>query len=319
MRWTVFFLLAFPQLVAAQQKSEILVDRVVAVVDGTPILYSEVNAKVNKGILVSVSEFPAKADASAFDKALQDTINFELIMQHARDLEIDVRDEEVDSEIRSFLESRGLNKEGLMEHLSQQAMTYEEYKNDFKNQMILRRFQGRVIAPSVKVTDKDVETYYLKTVGSSDDVIELVLRQILLTISSSTSTNIIEQKKALALEIHEKLKNGMPFLDAVKVYSDDPKARTTGGLMTGLKLKDLAGVVRSSVEGLEIGQFTEPVRTALGFHIFILEDKKFSGGMEFVERKKQLEVELRAVELANQTKRWLADQRQKSKVEIIEN
>lgn len=309
------FLLAAPAV--AQEGGEKLVDRVVAVVDGTPVLYSDVMAKVNKGILVSVSEYPAESDAPAYEKALQDSINFELIMQRARDLEIDVRDDEVDGEIKAFLDSRGLNKDGLMEHLSQQGMTYEDYRNDFKDQMILRRFQGRVISPLVKLTDKDVETYYLKTAGASSDVVELVLRQILFSVSATAAPDVLEQKRSLAAEVHQKLKDGTPFLDAVKIYSDDAKARETGGLMAGLKSKDLAGPIRTAVETLEAGQFTAPVRTALGFHIFLLEEKKLSGSREFVERKKQLEVELRTVELANQTKRWLTEQRQKSKVELI--
>jgi peptidyl-prolyl cis-trans isomerase SurA len=308
-------LLAAPAI--AQEGGEKLVDRVVAVVDGTPVLYSDVMAKVNKGILVSVSEYPAEANAPAYEKALQDSINFELIMQRARDLEIDVRDDEVDGEIKAFLDSRGLNKDGLMEHLGQQGMTYEDYRDDFKDQMILRRFQGRVISPLVKLTDKDVETYYLKTAGASSDVVELVLRQILFSVSATAAPDVLEQKKNLAGEVHQKLKDGTPFLDAVKIYSDDAKARETGGLMAGLKSKDLAGPIRTAVETLEPGQFTEPVRTALGFHIFLLEEKKLSGSREFVDRKKQLEVELRTVELANQTKRWLTEQRQKSKVEVI--
>ena len=59
------------------------------------------------------------------------------------------------------------------------------------------------------------------------------------------------------------------------------------------------------------------MRTSLGFHIFFLEEKKFSGSREFLTQKKQLEFELRNLELANQTRRWLTEQRQKSKVEMV--
>ena len=317
MRFFLFILACCILPARAQEPGEIIIDRLVAVVDGAPILYSEVNAKVTKGILVTVSEFPAEPNSSTFDKALQDAINFELIMQNARELEIDVRDEEVDSEIQSFLESRGLNQSGLLEHLSQQGMTYEDYKNDFKDQMILRRFQGRVISPLVKLTDKDVETYYLKTAGVSNEAVELVLRQIFLSVTPLTPADVAEQKQLVATDVHQKLKNGMSFLDAVKVYSDDARARDTGGLMAGIKLRDLAAPIRSAVEGLEVAEFTQPVKTALGLYIFKLEDRRFAGGKEFSEKKKQLELELRGIELANQTKRWLSEQRQKSKIEII--
>ena len=99
--------------------------------------------------------------------------------------------------------------------------------------------------------------------------------------------------------------------------SDEAKARENGGLMGAVKVKDLATQIRTEVEALDIGQFTAPVRTSLGFHIFFLEEKKFSGSQEFLSKKKQLEFELRNLELGNQTRRWLTEQRQKSKVEIV--
>src|SRR5262249_12008056 len=56
---------------AAAATGDELVDRIVAVVDGRPILYSDVKAKVDKGPLVVVSEYPATESAPQFDRALQ--------------------------------------------------------------------------------------------------------------------------------------------------------------------------------------------------------------------------------------------------------
>lgn len=308
-------LLLTPAAFAAD--GEVLVDRMVAVVDGYPILYSDVMDKVEKGPLVVVSEYPAEETAPAYERALQDAINFELVMAKAKDLEIDVRDDEVEAEIKSFLDSRGLNRDGLLEHLGQQKMTYDEYKSDFRDQMILRRFQGRVITPLVKLTDKDVETYYLKKSGSTSDLVELVLRQILISVTATAAPEVIEAKRKLAQEVHQKLTDGMGFPEAVKIYSDEEKARDNGGLMQPVKLKDLSPTIRTEVEAIDVAQFTKPVRTSLGFHIFYLEEKKFSGSTEFESQKKKLEFELRNLELANQTRRWLTEQRQKSKVELV--
>ncbi len=307
----------FSSASALAAEGEVLVDRMVAVVDGHPILYSNVMDKVEKGPLVVVSEYPAEETAPAYERALQDSINFELVMAKAKDLEIDVREDEVEAEIKSFLDSRGLTRDGLLEHLGQQKMTYEEYKTDFRDQMILRRFQGRVITPLVKLTDKDVETYYLKKSGSTSDLVELVLRQILISVTATAAPEVIEAKRKLSQEVHQKLTDGMGFPEAVKIYSDEEKARDNGGLMAPVKLKDLSQSIRTEVETLDIAQFTKPVRTSLGFHIFWLEEKKFSGSTEFESQKKKLEFELRNLELANQTRRWLTEQRQKSKVEMV--
>lgn len=306
-----------PKALSAPEAGETLVDRVAAVVDGHPILNSEVKTKVDKGPLVVVSEYPAVETSPPYDRALQDAINFELVLTKAKDLEIDVRDEEVEAEIKSFLESRGLTRDGLLEHLQQAGMTYTDYKRDFKDQMILRRFQGRVIKLQVKITDKDVETFYLKKAGATSDLVELVLRQILVILPSDASKEVAQEKLRKVQEAHQKLADGRPFAETAKLYSEEPNATESGGLMAPVKSKDLAASLRPAIEALEVGQFTAPVQTSLGYHVFFLEEKKFTGGQEFQKQKKQLEMELTTSELMAQTRRWLQEQRQKSKVEII--
>ncbi len=299
--------------------AESVIDRIVAIVDGAPILQSRIEEKITSGPLVAVSEFPAGERSSEFDKALQDSINFELILQRAKELEIEVGDEELDSEIRRFLEQRDLTMDTLMGFLRQQNKSFADYKKDFRDQIVLRRFQGRVIAPLVKVTDKDVETYYLKKTGGSSDVVELTLRQILIRIPPDSTPEISQAKQDQAREVHQKLLAGMNFVEAVKINSDDVGARENGGLMQGIKLRDLSGSIRAGVENLEVGKFSAPIQTTAGLHIFLLEDRKFSGGREFQSQKSNLEFELRNLELAAQTQRWLAEERQRSKVEIIGN
>ena len=108
----------------------------------------------------------------------------------------------------------------------------------------------------------------------------------------------------------------MDFVKAVKLFSDDPSAQESGGLMGGIRMKDLGAKIRAEVENLEIEQFTPPVQTGAGFHIFYLVEKKFTGSAEFLKQKEALEMELRGVELGVQTRRWLAEQRQKSNVDL---
>lgn len=300
-----------------EEGGEKLVDRIVAVVNSELILHSEVDEKVKTGHLVTVSEYPLDEKAPPYDRALEDEINFELIMQKAEDLEIEVDDAQVEAEIQSFLKTRNLNAEGLESALREQGMTYDTYKKDFKDQMILRKFQGHVIHPMVKVTDKDLETYFLKKTGTTADHIRVVLRHIITKIPEGASQTVIDGKLARANEAHEKLKHGMVFAEAARIYSDDEKARDSGGLMQPIKLIDLAESMRSQIEPLDVGGFTEPVKGPDGIHIFQLESRSFAGSDEFVRQKKQLEFELRTLELANQTRRWLAEQRRRSKLGFI--
>jgi len=81
----------------------------------------------------------------------------------------------------------------------------------------------------------------------------------------------------------------------------------------------LASSIRSSVENLQVGQFTRPIKTSLGFHVFLLQQKKLTSSDDFITKKKQLEMELRTTELMDQTRHWLSEQLQKTKIEVLPN
>ncbi len=309
---------SFSSAVSAEpQPGEELLDRIVAVVGSRPILKSDIDEKVNLGPLVIISDFPASESSKDFERALNDSINLQLMKNKAEELDIEIDDVDVEAQIDKLLSGQNLDREKLMEFLTSQGKTYEEYKKDFHDQMLFRRFQGRVIAPAVKLTDKDIQNYYLKKSGTQADVLQLSLRQLLIRIPSSAAEDFKKAKEKLAAEIYQKLKDGMDFVEAVKIYSDGPNARSTGGLLRGVKLKDLNESIRQAVAGLEEGQFSSPVTSVLGIHIFYLEEKRFSESSQFLAQKKKLEYELRTRELSLEIRRWLELERQRSKVEVM--
>ncbi len=298
------------------QETEELVDKIVAIVNATPILHSKVEEKVKIGPLVTISDFPSDEKSPPFDRALNDSINYELVMDKIDELEIEIKESEVEAQIDSMLTSQQQTREQLNQFLTEQGKSYDEWKDDFRNQMLVMRFKGRVIAPLLKVTDRDIETYFLKKSGGQSDALVLNLRQLLIQVDKDATSEVIAAKEVLAKEVHQKIIGGTEFTEAVKLYSDGPNARTQGGLMTGVRLKDLSKDLRNEIEKLQVGEFSAPLRTSLGFHIFLLEDKKFSASAEFLAQKQNLEYELRNQELADQTRRWIQEARQKAKIEF---
>lgn len=297
--------------------NEVLVDRVLGSINGEPILYSEVASKITTGPLVAISEYPATEQSTPFERALNDRINFELILQKAKELEIDFEDSEVESQISEFLSSKGLDRASLRNFLNQENKTYEQYKEDFRNQLILGQFQRRVIAPLVKVTDRDLETAYLRSVGSTSDLVEIVLRKIMISIPDGSGPVIAEAKRAQARDARTKIETGFPFEDAVKLYSDDPAKDANEGKMEPVRMKDLAPVILKEVERLEAGGVSAPIEIGNSIYLFKVEERKVSLGKNMEKKRAELEAQLRNSELANQLRRWLAEQRQRSKIEII--
>ena len=316
----LFVLTSVPFTARSQESGETLVDRVLAVVNGRAIFYGDIRRKIETGPLVVVSEYPASKEAPAQTRALNDSINFELIMGAAKDLDIEVSDADLDQEINRYLDEQKISKDKLQELLRGENQTLDNYRRDFRNQMVLRRFQRRIIAPAIKVTEKDVETYYLSQSSvKSNDMIEISLKQLTIKTDSSMSKELAAAKKLLAGDIYAKLKGGLDFNDAIGLYSDDPGAKRQEHKPITIKLKDLSTALKSAIEPLKIGEFTQPISTGNGLTIFQLVAKKMGENRDFVAKKEKLEQELRMLELGNQTNKWLAEQYQRITIKRMDD
>lgn len=292
---------------------ESVVDRIVALVDSEPILYSEIQEKIDHAPLVKVSDYPSTEKDDNFTRAMNDAINDRLIKAKAEELEIVVNDEEVEEQITRMLsESGGYNRESLKTFLQQQGKTYEAYKTDIRDQMIFMRFRGRVIIPRIKLSPQDIQAYYLKKQGSTQEFVELTLRQII--VQDVDDPVIGKEKEKLAQQIFEKLKAGMSFADAEKIYSNGQRQETKI-----FKLRDLTQEIRRHLDNLKVGEFTPPVKTPLGYIIFYCDDRNLTGSQDFLRQQKQLEQELRNIELNRQTQNWLKTERAQSNIKIVKD
>lgn len=313
----MMFSLSSPSLAA--EAGESLVDRVLAIVNGRAIFFSDIRRKVQIGPLVVVSEYPADREAPAQTKALNDAINMELILAAAKDIDIDVSEEELNQEIERHLSEQKISKDKLVELLKNEGESLENYKRDFRNQLVLRNFQRRIIAPSIKVTDKDVETYYLSQSGASaNDLVEVAIRQLLIKVDPSMHKELASAKRELANEIYSKLKGGLDFVDAIGLYSDDPEAKKNGQKPIAIKLKDLTPNLKSAIDPLKPGEVTPPINTPRGLMIFQLVERRLGENREYSSQKDRLLQELRMIELVNQTARWLAEQHQRVSVKRMD-
>lgn len=309
-------LVLFATLVAGPAYGEReLVDRIVADVNGEAVLYSEIQSKLKRGQDVVVTEFPAPASASDFEKSLQDQINFELIMQRAEQLEITVDDKQVEDAIAKFISGQNLTIDTLRESLRRENLTYEEYKSDFRDQMIVRDFQGRVIRPLVKVTDKDIENLYLRKMGATSESVSVKLKQIVLS-SSGFKGGAAEAKKK-ADDAYGQLKSGLSFDEAVNRFSTDEAGKANAGAMPTIKLSDLATELRQKIEPLSSGEYTLPIEMGSNFYIFQLAERSLTSNSEYLTQKTKLENELYTQQMISQTISWLSDQRRRAKPKVI--
>lgn len=289
-------------VVAATGLSQpVLVDKIVAVVDDYPLLHSEVEDKLSAGPLVVLTDFPADNTTSRRRRAINDLVNLQLVREALAEHDVEISTQQVEKRIDDFLASRNLNRADLKDFLLAQGKSYQQYQRDFRTQMIVDRFYRSMIVPQIKITTADVYTYYLKKSGRGGDLTTIDLRQIL-----------IANDKQQAEQLYRQLQQGLTFNKAIERYHDG----RVESEMPKILLKDLAPELRVEVEGLDVGAFSKPHQTALGYHLFQVVAKEQHTDEKFIADKDRLELELKNQELARQTRLWLAKRHQQINVTL---
>lgn len=133
------------------------------------------------------------------------------------------------------------------------------------------------------VTDAVVRAAYGDQVASTPSVPERRLSHILVASEDE------------AREIIAALDAGQPFSELAREHSLDPVSKVNGGELGFVAEGAIMPEIEAAVAALEAGEFTrEPVRTAFGYHVVLLEEVRSSPPPAFEAVEPQLRQSLEA-------------------------
>lgn len=116
--------------------------------------------------------------------------------------------------------------------------------------------------------------------------------------------HILVKEEGKAKEIIQKLNDGADFAELAKEHSTDATSESGGDLGYFVQ-KDVVPEFGEAVYALEEGTYTkEPVKSAFGYHVIKLEDKRMRSPAEFEEAKEFLESTLRRNLLEQVVRDW---------------
>ncbi len=104
------------------------------------------------------------------------------------------------------------------------------------------------------------------------------ISHILINFTANNSNG--DGAKRLIDQLYNKLKNGTPFSNIAKKYSNDKYSSKNGGSLGWVTamLPDGFYDFENTLYDLEVGQFSKPVKSKLGYHIILLEDERPARG-----------------------------------------
>ncbi len=269
------FLSVFVSNSAAQsvgQNDTIIIDRILAVVGGHPIMQSDVENTFLQnrytGVQLSGDEKCSILEDIMASKLLLDQAELDSIAKTDKEVEI-----EVNKRLDYFIEMAG-SIEAIEEsfHKSMPEIKQDLFSNT-KEQLLTEEMK-RNLTIDVKVTPAEVQKFYKKIPKDEMPRIpeQLEIRQIVLKpdISAEERQRVIDQLNGY----REQILAGKSMATLAILNSDDPGSRSQGGELGYIRRADLVPEFTAVAFRLRGDETSRVVKTEYGYHLIQVIDRK---------------------------------------------
>jgi peptidyl-prolyl cis-trans isomerase SurA len=203
------------------------------------------------------------------DKLILDTIQ----TQQAELTGIQVDDLALDDMIGNIATENGKSINELREALSAEGMNFEQYRESIRKQMIISQLQRRDLENDINVSDQEIDQYMQSVEGLDALGTEYHLAHILISLSENPSSDEVERAQKKANTVIEQLKQGAEFNQLAATLSTGELA-LRGGDLGWRKIPELPTLFTSAVPLMKANDVQGPFRSASGYHIIKLLDKR---------------------------------------------
>jgi peptidyl-prolyl cis-trans isomerase SurA len=300
------FLILFSLIFAIPSQGEV-VDRIIAIVNDDIITLKEVESYVHvekRNQFTSIDEYLRNLQLK---ERLDFFISSLLIKQQAKKLKIDVSDKEVESIIENIKKQNLITEIELKEQLKKDKITYDNFAEGIRLNVLRSRVLARVVSPDVRVTDATLREYYDKHKDEYRDM-EYHLKQIFISGQRGDGS----QRAANAYKL---LDQGKKFEDVALEFSDDPSGKQ-GGDIGFVKVEELLPALKESVKLLVPNTYTNAVQTPYGFHILKLIEIKKTDLAPFETLKDKIHEQIVLQESEKRYNEYINKLRQASYIEV---
>ena len=254
-------------------------DYIVAVVNSEPVTNNEVRSRMirfEQQLTQQGSPLPSRPELAR--QVLERLIGEKAQLQLARETGVKVDDATVDQAEQNVARQNQIDVAELRRRIASDGIAVAQFRDDLRNQLLLTRLRDRELESRVKVTDLDIDQYIRDQQGSTDlSALEINLAHILVTVPDGANEAETAALQAKAQRAQERARSGEDFAKLVREFSDAPGAVNGGGLV-GLRTADrYPPLFVEATQGLREGGVSPLVRSAAGFHIIKVIEKRHAG------------------------------------------
>lgn len=273
-----------------------LLDRIVAVVNNDVITRLELEEQLRVASRQLARQGTPMPQKELLEKQLLERmVTTRVLGQVGRDTGVRVDDVQLDRAIARIAQENKLSQADFRIALEQDGIDYQGFREQIRSEIVASRLREREVESRVTVSDAEIEGY-LRGQAASGRNDEFSLLHILVTVPESAAPDVIQSRRARAEEAMARLRKGEDFNQVSATYSDAPNA-LQGGDLGWRNAGRLPNIFAQAVVGMKAGDLSPVLRSANGFHILKLVERRSSVQQVMVERTRARHILIRLNEV----------------------
>jgi peptidyl-prolyl cis-trans isomerase SurA len=292
--------LAFAPVLAPAQ----VVEEIIARVNNQIITNTEFARSKDQLRDEAKQQDPNNADKAYADKekdVLRDLIDQQLLLEKGKDLGI-TGDTDLIKQLDQMRKSMNLDSlEALEKEAEKQGVSWEDFKQTQKNQIITRKVIGEEVGGHLSISKEEEEKFYEEHKNEMEQPEFIRLSEILIApktenqpaaktadpngaaqppqdqaAKQAADASALSAAEAKANDLLKQIRAGANFDDIAKKYSDGPSA-ADGGALGMFKRGQLAKELEDKTFAMKAGDITDVIRAKQGFIILKVDDHQQAG------------------------------------------
>lgn len=269
----LLILLAVLAPLSAQAERKLL-DQVVAIVDESVILQTELEARIS----TITSRLSAQGTALPPRQVLEERVLDQLItesiqMQMADRAGMRISDNELNETMANIADRNGMSLAQFENQLAAEGVSYNQAREQIRKEMLTSRVQQRQVGNRVRVTDREVDNYLESLEARGGNNAEYRLAYIFVSVDDPSDETEVETAREKAERLRNEIASGRDFREVAVAESDASNA-LEGGDMGWRAEGQLPSLVAPVVPELPVGEPSEVLENNSGFHLVMVMDKR---------------------------------------------
>lgn len=254
--------------VLAQDQPVASVDGIAAIVDEDVILNSEVQRAVDN-VKAQYAKQPGQLPPEDIlrKQVLERLILLRLQVERANSGGVRVSDNELNQAIQNIANQNKITLEQLRSQIDNEGLSYEEFRNNLKDELTVQRLRQSYVQGRVQVSDTEIDQLLsVREIGGP----EVRLANILVALPDGATPEQLAKAQEKITRIKALLDKGeMDFSSAAIRFSDSQNA-LEGGEIGWRTVDSIPPAFVNMIGEMKPGDVTNPVRGPSGFQLIKL-------------------------------------------------